>query len=239
MELDEVCGLEQRTMGNWAADVFQNSYCKKLPLGALRVLAGYSKEKGYYKNPRTTFVGKSEHGDLGKKIFPWLETILNDVRLKDFPTAKGFLTLLMNLRWVLLQDSAILIKVHGRTHSMFQCNLNIFNCGLFDDYARELQKHMDDATDPNDINIDTLLPGVLQKFDDMVETQNTIQQDISGIKAEITVDRIGQEFDYKMKYFSTVIANAVSCASHAASNVFTAYAGHNITLNQVTDMVYS
>ena len=195
MELDEVCGLEQRNMGNWAADVFQKSYCKKLPLGALRVLAGYSKEKGYYKNPRTTFVGKPEHADLGKKIYPWLETILNDVRLKDFPTAKGFLTLLMNLRWVLLQDAAILIKVHGRTHAMFQCNPEIFNCALFDDYARELQKYMDDATDPNDINIDTLLPGVLQKFDDMVETQNTIQQDISGIKAEITVDRIGQEFD--------------------------------------------
>ena len=159
------------------------------------------------------------------------------MRLKDFPTAKGFLTLLRNLRWVLLQDAAILIKVHGRTHAMFQCNPEIFNCALFDDYARELQKYMDDATDPNDINIDTLLPGVLQKFDDMVETQNTIQQDISGIKAEITVDRIGQEFDCKMKSFSTVIANAVSCASHAASNVFTAYAGHNIPINQITDMV--
>ena len=237
MDLDEVCGLEQRNMGNWAADVFQKSYCKKLPLGALRVLAGFSKTKGYYKNPRTTFVGKPQHAELAKKIFPWLEIILNDAKIKDFPTAKGFLTLLSNLRWVLLQDAAILIKTHGRTHAMFQHNPEIFNCELFHDYATDLHNHIDEATDPNDINIETLLPGVLQKFDDIVEIQNEMKENISSLKTELTVDKIGQEFDCKMKSFSNVIANAVSCASSAASNVLTSYAGNAITQSQVTDLV--
>ena len=208
-------------------------------LGALRVLAGFSKTKGYYKNPRTTFVGKPEHAELEKKIFPWLEIILNDAKIKDCPTAKGFLTLLSNLRRVLLQDAAILIKTHGRTHAMFQHNPEIFNCRLFHDYATDLHNHIDEATDPNDINIETLLPGVLQKFDDIVEIQNKMQENISSIKTELTVDTIGQEFDSKMKSFSSVIANAVSCASNAASNVLTSYAGNTITQNQVTDLILS
>ena len=64
MDVEEVCGLDQRNMGNWAADVFQKNYSKRLPLGALRVLAGYSKERGYYKNTRTTFTGGHKYIEL-------------------------------------------------------------------------------------------------------------------------------------------------------------------------------
>ena len=65
-------------MGIWAVDVYQKKYSKKLPLGALRALAGFSKEKGYYKNPRTTFKGSSEHEALANQIFPWVDSILMD-----------------------------------------------------------------------------------------------------------------------------------------------------------------
>ena len=44
MDMEEVSGLDQRNIGNWAADVFQSRYSKNLPLGALRVLGGYTKK---------------------------------------------------------------------------------------------------------------------------------------------------------------------------------------------------
>ena len=119
MDIEEVCGLDQRNMGNWAVDVFQNSYSKRLPLGALRVLAGYSKERGKYKNPRTTFKGEECHTQLAKQIFPWVDMILSDPEIDNHTTSKGFLVFLQNMRWVILQDAVILTKVHGRSHCLF------------------------------------------------------------------------------------------------------------------------
>ena len=71
MDIEGVCGLGQRNMSDWVADVFQKTYSKRLPLGALRALAGYSSKRGYYKNPRTTFKGNVDHEKLSIMIFPW------------------------------------------------------------------------------------------------------------------------------------------------------------------------
>ena len=161
MDVEEVCGLEQRNMGNWAADVFQASYSKKIPFGALWVLAGFKKEKGVYKNPRTTFKGGVEHGQLSRMIFPWIERILGDEQIHSYETAKAFLVFLRNLRWVILQDAAVLTKVHGRKHILFDSFPNIFKSDLFNDYAGKLLEYLDASFDPNDVDIQTVLPGVL------------------------------------------------------------------------------
>ena len=41
MDQEECCGMDQRKVGNWGQDVFQKDYSTKLPLGALRALAGF------------------------------------------------------------------------------------------------------------------------------------------------------------------------------------------------------
>ena len=60
IDIEGVCEMEQRNMGNWAADLFKKTYSKRLPLGALRALVGYGSKRGCYKNPRTTFKGNVE-----------------------------------------------------------------------------------------------------------------------------------------------------------------------------------
>ena len=57
MDMQEVITDEIKNMGNWANDVFSNAYSCKLPLTAMRALAGYDPRRGYYKNPRTRFKG--------------------------------------------------------------------------------------------------------------------------------------------------------------------------------------
>lgn len=55
MDMREVVTDDQKNIGNWSGDVFQNVYSTNLPLPAMRALAGYDIRRGYYKNPRTRF----------------------------------------------------------------------------------------------------------------------------------------------------------------------------------------
>ena len=49
MDMLEVISDQQQNIGNWANDVFFNVYNTKLPLAAMRALAGYDTRRGYYK----------------------------------------------------------------------------------------------------------------------------------------------------------------------------------------------
>ena len=215
MDIEEVCGLDQRNMGNWASDVYQKCYSKRLPLGALRALAGFSKTRGKYKNPRTSFKGEVQHELLAKQIFPWIDAIMSNKEINSYETSKGFLVLLRNLRWVILQDAAILIKVHDRKHVIFNTFPDIFDSVLFNDYAVKLQHHMDQAIDPNDINIETVLPGVIQKFDEQLNSLKEIKADINLLKTDISRENIKADLSHNMKaefkLFSNHIGNALAC----------------------------
>ena len=214
MDLEEVCGLDQRNMGNWSADVFQKSYSKRLPLGALRALAGFPKEKGKYRSARTTFQGEHQHQVFAKKIFPCADAIVGDNEINNHKTSKAFLVFLRNMRWVILQDATILIKVHGRTHCLFNTFPHIFKSTLFADYGDKLLRHMDDAIEPNDIDIEKVLPGVLQKFERQHECMNEIKDNIATLGRTMSHDVISTDVSASMraelKLFSQHIGNAIS-----------------------------
>ena len=61
-------------------------------------------------------------------IFNFIENKLDIIRLKkDNPTALGFLELLQNLRWVIIQDCAVLTKKEQRDHIIFAMFPHILN----------------------------------------------------------------------------------------------------------------
>ena len=90
-----------------------------------------------------------------------MDAILCDDEINNHETSKAFLVCLRNMRWVILQDATILIKVHGRTHCLFDTFPHIFKSTLFADYEVKLLHHMNEALEPNDINVEKVLPGVL------------------------------------------------------------------------------
>ena len=107
--LEEVSELNKRALGNWSTDVFGEVYSSKLTLVAMRVMAGFDKRSGMHHNPRTTFYSDDRHKDLAMKIFPWIEKVIEATDLTKKLAAKGFLHYIINLRWVILQDCAIII----------------------------------------------------------------------------------------------------------------------------------
>ena len=117
LEAEEVGGLDKRAIGNWATDVFGLIYDIKLPLPAMRAMAGHDSRRGFYVNPRSTFYGDETHAHLPGLIFPWLDAHIDKMEgTKGLHTAWGFLSLLKSLRWVILQDAAVLMGENKRDH---------------------------------------------------------------------------------------------------------------------------
>ena len=86
-----------------------------LNFASMRVLADFSYEKGSHHNPRTCFYGTNGNFDaLAKSLFPWVETKLESLSAKK-ETAHDFLNMLLDFRWVILQDAAILMNFRKKT----------------------------------------------------------------------------------------------------------------------------
>ena len=66
------------------------------------------------------FFGDDSHKDLPKIIFPWIKDAIKKISSKFNPTAIGFLTLLKNLRWLIIQDCVVLIGIYNREHVLFR-----------------------------------------------------------------------------------------------------------------------
>ena len=66
--------------------------------------------------------------------------------LEENITAKMFFTLLKNLRWIILQDAAVLIGVHNRKHSLYDSMSAIFQSKEFKSFTSLMMIHMNHST---------------------------------------------------------------------------------------------
>ena len=207
MDLEEVSELDKRVLGNWATDVFGEVYSSKLPLVAMRVMAGFDKRSGMHHNPRTTFYGDTTHQALAKKIFPWIEGVLENSDLEARATARGFLNYLINLRWVILQDAAVLMA-KGRKHFIYDHLSEVFGSDLFKDYQVKMMAHLDRQTHnaPDKAKLDTLLPGVNQRLDNNANATSDMHVDLKSDLKTV----IAQNEDMSMDKIEDTVMNSVN-----------------------------
>ena len=153
-------------LGNWETDVYGRCYSTKLPLPAMRVMAGHDKRQGYHCNPRTTYFGDASHKQLPMMIFPWLDDAIIKSNHITNKTATAFLSLMSSLRWVILQDAAVMLS-EGRTHEIFVSNPLIFESNSFLDFQMKLLAYIDKhkRDDRWNATIETVLPGVHNRLD--------------------------------------------------------------------------
>ena len=186
LELEEVNGRDTRALGNWKQDVFGSCYSTQLPLPAMRVMAGHDKRQGFHINPRTTYYGEDRHSHLPKLIFPWLEEAIAKTDQIRNKTAAAFLSFVESLRWVIIQDAAVLIS-EGRQHYIFEQNGNIFNTEEFKDYQTKLLQHIEQHERDEKFNatLDSVLPGLHQKLDNQMFAMNNHQQTLTNVSNRI------------------------------------------------------
>ena len=190
MDLEEVNEGDKRAIGNWSTDVFGQTYSSKLPLAAMRVLSGGDTRRGFYRNSRTTFIDENKYGILAKQLFPWIENILLYTDLSNKPTARFFLNMLMNMRWVLLQDVAVMDD-KNREHVVFKL-LPVFTCDLFLEFQQEILKHIEenDKVDTDAGLIESVLPGLNNRMDEHSDELRLITKENREYRTKVTMPSI-------------------------------------------------
>ena len=149
MDLVEVKADIARAVGNLKNDTYDNHYCFKLPLSGMRVMAGFDARRGYHSNPRTIFFGEDRYKCLTLMIFTFIENKLDMLRLttEECPTAKRFLELSQNLRWVIIQDCTVLKNKEQREHAIFEMFPHIFKFDLFQDFSKKMMDYLGERKD--------------------------------------------------------------------------------------------
>ena len=102
LEIEEIDGMDTRAIGNWVTDVFGSHYDTKLPLPAMRAMSGHDSRRGKFIHPRSSFNGDASHAHLPGLLFPWADDALLKTHETKHDTTLGILTLIKNLRWVIL-----------------------------------------------------------------------------------------------------------------------------------------
>lgn len=139
LEIDEKF-IQQ--LGNWSKDVRDQCYSTNLPLKAMRAAAGYVQHDGRYTNPRATVDPPEE---LEEMIFSFahveLEKVKTEVQRNGarhggnyLGAARYFLSMLLRLRKIILQDAAALHVQHParcNEHMLFLGFPEIFRSQLF------------------------------------------------------------------------------------------------------------
>jgi hypothetical protein len=175
-ELDELDSHYIKNLGNWNPDTQESVYSAKMPMKALRVMAGHSEKKDLFFLPRS---GVTPPEDLQKKIFPFIEEALEKTESNRVTTME-FLRLLKRLRIIILQDSAVLIN-SGRTHFVFQNE--IFKSDGFKVFSSELLAYVKSSKDPSTSSFENVLPGICTKIDNV---ENHISGNIAVLKEYIS-----------------------------------------------------
>jgi hypothetical protein len=125
LEFEELDQEDIRTLGNWNPSTQEKSYSSKLPMKAIRTMAGFTASDRMHYNPR---VSVEPPLALRAMVFPWVEDSLKAVMEKtaedgvDRYTAVCFLKLMQDLRNVVLQDAAAMVVKYPdrRRHALFR-----------------------------------------------------------------------------------------------------------------------
>ena len=186
-----------------------------LNFASMRVLADFSYEKGSHHNPRTCFYGTNGNFDaLAKSLFPWVETKLESYSAKK-ETAHDFLNMLLDFRWLILQDAAILMN-SGRKHCIFD-NLfrHVFHSDEFNKLWEEIKLNCEKTTRVDSTSTEktlrklenttgTILSSTNEILSTFNETTNQLQRTQVGLKNDIESVRKGVDVS---QHFVTHISN--------------------------------
>lgn len=160
LELGEVMLTEISDLGYWSRGTLLNNYALNMPWHALRVAAGFPKDKGHYRVARGVIKVPLE---LQKKVFPNIERAKATFRLLPEETqlarstARRFFDLMEYLSIVLVQDAcALMFHLPERaTHRLFQ--EPFFKCTEFREYQNKFLQAYPPLIHPsNDPTIDPI-----------------------------------------------------------------------------------
>jgi Centromere DNA-binding protein complex CBF3 subunit, domain 2 len=125
LELLEAETPEINRMGQWSEGVQGQSYSAKMPMAAMRKLAGFPGKFKCYFNTRTSVDPPEElllQTPIGKWVYEAYDAVTEAGRPGKHMTAISFLRFFIELNKIFLQDAAATIALHPEreNHGLFQ-----------------------------------------------------------------------------------------------------------------------
>ena len=134
--------------------------------------------------------------------------------------------MLKNLRWIILQDAAVLIGVHNRKHSLFDFMPEIFNSKEFKSFTSLMINHLNHSKydEANEIVIERVLPGINSKISNQTKAIVSLEKTIidkasSNVSTmENSIRSLGQYIS-EFPGFQNIEAKKISNALSSYNNI--------------------
>ena len=182
LDIMEVDAAEVKRMGQWNQSIYDKSYSSKLPMQAIRSLAGFDAGNGMHFNTRTQVMPPDdliEMTYLGRLSTCMLQQISNEEG-SDHPTAYGVLQWMRDMSIILLQDLAaaiVLVPDRGSMPSLEREFLFV-RTPQFKSFTEYMKRSHLEEKSPFDASIDKCLPGVNLRFERAEEQRQQQHQEI-------------------------------------------------------------
>ena len=228
LDLLEAEGDKIRRMGQWNPSVFDNSYSSKLPMPAIRKLAGY--ENKVYFNTRTTMYPNDllrQSTPIGRWCYAQYNNLVARIAETDesLSTALSFLRFMCDLNDVFLQDTAaIFVKLPDRcNHPLFQC-MQVFDMPEWKEYVSTMKRALEGEDNPLDASLEAVMRGIQQYHAANTMAINQLATDVQALK--VTMNEVGQDIqdqrlDQKRQLASTFMGVAKTLLESASGGAVT------------------
>jgi hypothetical protein len=180
----EMAGVSEdqiRRLGHWASGAMERHYLSALPRKGMRAMAGMRTTKSGSHYVERSLLEPPEA--LQIQVFPlvetWLSRLASGENCRESLSAVGFLTLLKQLRTVVLQDSVILMDIYP---DLFLWSHPLFRCQEFLNYAEELRAAMATTQHPTSISLQQMMPEMVNEVSTL---KRTLEAEINAVGAKI------------------------------------------------------
>jgi hypothetical protein len=199
LETLELCRQDIKDLGNWEQDVQGTRYSSKLPMTAIRCMAGFQEANGMHFNTRTvTYPEDCDRDILEKQIFPFADACLqavHDATARDGIdrfTAIHFLKLLISFRSIILQDAAVIAEFHPDRfhHPIFR--MPIFQTPEFAAFQQRMRRAIESSEVPQDAQLDAVIPGMNARIANVQNSVNQTKQEL-GEKMDHGFEKLSQQ----------------------------------------------
>jgi Centromere DNA-binding protein complex CBF3 subunit, domain 2/Transcriptional activator of glycolytic enzymes len=217
-ELDacEVNEQEIRRMGQWNQTVYDQSYLSKLPMAAMKSLAGFTTANGMYYNPCTVVMPSLEllkMTAIGSWSFDMLDALENEEEEK--PTAIACLNWFNQLCVVFLQDLAAMFHLYpDRKDSALFRWTPVLSTPEFKEFQVQMAEALSSEQSPLDASLEKVLPDVFTRFQGVDDKMSSLVDR----KVEAVVSHIDSGFqplrqdqsDFLRESYSAIAASLIN-----------------------------
>ena len=197
LEMQEFSQDDIRILGNWDPKTQESTYSTKLPMAAIRAMAGF--KDGAHYNPRTTVEVPEE---LASAVFPWLRESQEILDVFQEPngstkvTAMQFLKQCGMLAKVVIQDAVVIKLCHPeRCANCLLMGHSLFNSDRFAAFMEDMRKALQEGEEnnPRKTTVESVLPGVLQSFTNLHHEIDRVRVGIDELKAAAHLGITGKD----------------------------------------------